>query len=111
MLLAQAKLVEGERTLIAWDERRRMWQRKCAGLLGREFEQEALEEFLYATSEAPASGDSWRNTMQRQLRQLENALELVVSLRGTLERGVEGRRAAARRARRDETLEAQAPVT
>ena len=83
-LLARGRLVEEDHEFASWRERRRGWRARCAELLKREFEREALEEYLHAAFDRAVPEECWRKAMHRELRRTENAIELLASLRGTL---------------------------
>jgi HEAT repeat protein len=91
-LAADGTIVGCPTALETWRECQQDWRNTTAQTLGAHFEPEALEEFLYATQQPPATPERWRQALAEDLRRVANAIELLAGLEATLDgHGPQGR--------------------
>jgi hypothetical protein len=82
-LLSWAQIVISACELEQWQRQRQVWRRQSAAAIAVVFEQEAVDEFLYATASVQQSGD-WSAWLQTATRGVLQGVELLDSLRGSL---------------------------
>ncbi len=80
-LLTWGQVVTDESSFAIWRAARWRWTRRTCRMLMRQFESEAVEEFMRANI---ADGETWEVRLRGELRAMRNAIELLHSLASTL---------------------------
>jgi hypothetical protein len=91
-LLEFAELIADEFGFECWRADVAQWRACCGQTLRRHFAQEAAAEFYRATLVRDPAAPHWRQALQAAVKAIENTIELLVTLRATLQ----GRGAASR---------------
>ncbi len=85
-LLADGHLVEGEPQFRRWYVAAFVWRERTSNILRESFAKEAADEFRSRTMASGSPVSMWRQHLPAHLRRIEEMVELLNALRGSLSR-------------------------